>query len=158
MCGIIYIPGADNKGAEKQKKGECSTKIMKKQKPEVSKDAILKELALIGFARVPDYLEIRDGTLTMRQGKELDGAAIASIEKATGGWKVKFYDKLKALELMGKHLGMFSGTEGQEQSAECNLLECIIEATREEVDFRDIPEAQQAATVGYELVESTGTS
>ncbi len=130
---------------------------METQKPEVSRDAVLQELALIGFARVPDYLEIRDGTLTMRQGKEQDGAAIASIEKGTGGWKVKFYDKLKALELMGKHLGMFSGTESREQTEGCNLLECIIEATREEVDLRDIPEIQQAAVAGNELVESAGT-
>lgn len=131
-------------------------KTMEMQKPEVSREAILQELALIGFARVPDYLEIRDGTLTIRDRKEWNGAAIASIEKGTGGWKVKFYDKLKALELIGKHLGMFSGGETPEQTEGCNLLECIIEATREEVDLHDIPEIQQAATVGHELVEPTG--
>ncbi len=128
---------------------------MEKRKPEVSPGTILQELALIGFARVPDYLEIRDGTLTLREWETLSGAAIASIEKGTGGWKVKFYDKLKALELIGKHLGMFSGTENEEQPEGCNLLECIIEATREEVDLRDIPEIQQAAAAGDELVEPT---
>ena len=65
---------------------------MQMQKPEVSPDAILQELALIGFARVPDYLEIRDGTLILREREEWDGAAIASIEKGTGGLKVKFYE------------------------------------------------------------------
>ena len=130
---------------------------MEMQKPEVSVHSILQELARIGFARVPDYLEIREDTLLLRNHKELDGAAIASIEKGSSGWKVKFYDKLKALELMGKHLGMFGGIESS-QVPECNLLECIIEATREEVDLHDIPEIQQAADAGNELVESAGVA
>ncbi len=126
---------------------------MEMQKPEVSPERILQELARIGFARVPDYLEIREETLLLRNDERLDGAAIASIEKGSGGWKVKFYDKLKALELMGKHLGMFNGSEEPAQTENCNLLECIIQATREEVDLRDIPEIQQAADAGDELVE-----
>ena len=126
--------------------------------PEVSQSSVLRELALIGFARVPDYLEIHGDTLIIRNYEELDGASIAAIEKGSGGWKVKFYDKLKALELIGKHLGMFSGSEGAEQTEECNLLECIIAATREEVDLRDIPEIQQAAAAGHELVEPAGSA
>lgn len=130
---------------------------MKKKKPQVSQERILQELALIGFARVPDYLQIVDGNLELRdrEGQDVPGAAIASIEKGTGGWKVKFYDKLKALELMGKHLGMFSGEDGMAQPEGCNLLECIVEATRGEVDTDDIPEIQQAANAGNELVEPT---
>lgn len=128
---------------------------METQKPEVSRDAILQELALIGFARVPDYLQIRDGNLELcsREGLSDPGAAIAAIEKGTNGWKVKFYDKLKALELMGKHLGMFAGADTPEQTEGCNLLECIVQATRGEVDTYDIPEIQQAADAGAELVE-----
>ena len=103
-------------------KGECTTNTMEMKMPEVSRDKILQELALIGFARVPDYLEIRDGSLTIRDLENLDGAAIASVEKGTGGLKMKFYDKLKALELMGKYLGMFSTAENKEETTPCNLL------------------------------------
>ena len=139
-------------------KGECTTNTMETKMPEVSRDKILQELALIGFARVPDYLEIRDGSLTIRDLENLDGAAIASVEKGTGGLKMKFYDKLKALELMGKYLGMFSTAENKEETTPCNLLECILDATRGEVDLHDIPEIQQAADAGNKLVEPTGAS
>jgi phage terminase small subunit len=139
-------------------KGECTTNTMETKIPEVSRDKILQELALIGFARVPDYLEIRDGNLTIRDLENLDGAAIASVEKGTGGLKMKFYDKLKALELMGKYLGMFSTTENKEETTPCNLLECILDATRGEVDLHDIPEIQQTADAGNKLVEPTGAS
>jgi len=69
---------------------------------------------------------------------------------------VKFYDKLKALELLGKYMGLFEGKLSREEKEENNLLEAILKATREEVDIHDIPELQQAAAVGHDLVEQAG--
>ena len=43
--------------------------------------------------------------------------------------KVKFYDKLKALELLGKHLGMFAGTGTDPEQS--NLLEAILSAVNQ---------------------------
>ena len=83
-------------------------------------------------------------------------AAVASIEKTTGGMKLKFCDKLKALELMGKVLGLFDGTGG-EQVEENNLIDAILSATGKEVYLRDLPEIQQAAVDRHELVEQTGS-
>ncbi|MBR2937741.1 MAG: terminase small subunit [Oscillospiraceae bacterium] len=70
----------------------------------ISPERVLQELAAIAFARVPDYMD-SDGTLKLGL-KPLQGAAIASIEKGSAGVKVKFYDKMKALELLGKHFGL----------------------------------------------------
>ncbi len=120
----------------------------------VSPEGIIRELAAIGFARVPDYLELTDGDVRLREGlKPLERAAVASVEKTTGGVKVKFYDKMKALELLGKHFGLFEGKETMEATKENNLLEAILQATRQEVDTDDLSELQQAADTGDDLVE-----
>ena len=72
----------------------------------------MEELAAIGFARATDCLYVEDNNLAVRPSREISpeaGASIASIERTAGGLKVKFYDKLRALELLGKHMGMFEG-------------------------------------------------
>ena len=87
--------------------------------------------------------------------KGKSGAAIASVEETAKGMKLKLYDKMKALELLGKHMGMYDGS-GKQQAKDNNLLAAILKATEQEVDITDIPELQQTAAVGDELVEPSG--
>lgn len=122
-------------------------------------NAILQELRAIAMARATDYMTVRDGALEIRCTDALSpeqAAAIASIERSTGGLKLKFYDKLKALELLGKYLGLFETRQSWPDGQQTNLLEAIVAATREEVDTHDLPELQQAAAAGDDLVEPTG--
>ena len=119
-------------------------------------NAILQELRAIAMARATDFMAVRDGALDIRSTDELtpeQAAAIASIERSTGGLKLKFYDKLKALELLGKYLGLFEARQSWLDGQENNLLQAIIESTAKEVDTDDLPELQQAAAAGDDLVE-----
>ena len=120
---------------------------------------VVEELAAIGFARATNFLRVSDGELTICDTDTLskaDQAAIAAIERSSTGIKLKFYDKMKALELLGKYMGMFEGTP-KEEEARNNLLEAILAATQEEVELDDIPEVQQAADDRHDLVEPAGS-
>ena len=120
---------------------------------------VVEELAAIGFARATNFLRVSEGELTVCDTDTLskvDRAAIASIERSGNGIKLKFYDKMKALELLGKYMGMFEGKDDGEENHN-NLLEAILAATQEEVGTDDIPEIQQAVDDRHDLVEQTGS-
>ena len=117
-------------------------------------EKIIKELVVVAFARATDYLYTQDGTLVIRDTGELPetaGAAIASIERSSTGLKVKFYDKLKALEMLGKCCGLFEGSQLPQE--ENNLLQMMLQATRQEMKLDDIPEAEPTADADHDLVE-----
>lgn len=111
--------------------------ILEKQKEiekrtEVTQDMVIKELSAIAFSKASDYAKLKkmkhnvpvfDGegivdykeeeyigieftptdNLTEEQKKALSG-----IKQGKFGLQVDSCDKVKALELLGKHLGMFS--------------------------------------------------
>ena len=106
-------------------------------------ERVMEELAAIAFARAPDYLVVQNGEVSLREDlKPRQQAAVASIEKSSTGIKVKFYDKMKALELLGKHFGLFEAKEDPKTQQENNLLEAILQATGQEVDTFDVSELQ----------------
>ena len=87
--------------------------------PGMSPEEILGELDAIGRSRVKDYIDLNTGELRGKLNDLPDDvqAAIASFERkwdgdangGEGGWayKVKLYDKLKALDMHARHRGMF---------------------------------------------------
>lgn len=86
----------------------------REKRTEITQDMVLKELAKIGFADVTDFVSIEDkGTYKAVQVKTTDEmpgdklGAIAGIKEGANGIEIKLNDKGKALELIGRHLGMF---------------------------------------------------
>lgn len=82
----------------------------RQERTEITQDMVLEELAAIAFARATDYAEVKKGTVVI---KDTDGLsdkqikAIAGIKEGKFGIELKLNDKEKALELLGRHLGMF---------------------------------------------------
>lgn len=77
----------------------------------VTADRVVQELAKIAFVNAVDVID--PGTATIKEDAlPEDTAAIQSVKVKTFGEdglerEIKMADKIKALELLGKHMGMF---------------------------------------------------
>lgn len=92
---------------------ECMEDRQKRVK--VTQDQVVEELAAIAFAKATDYVTIKaDGAEAMVMIKSTDELndeqvrAIAGIKEGANGVEIKMNDKEKALELLGRHLGMWN--------------------------------------------------
>lgn len=99
----------------------------------VNADRVVAELAKIAFVNAEDVIDAETATVKPNAARE-DTAAIQSVKVKTFGEdglerEIKMADKIKALELLGKHLGMFkdkvelSGTLETEKNKLDELLQ-----------------------------------
>lgn len=129
----------------------------RQKRTEITQDRVLAELAAIAFANGANYATINcNGLVRHVPTNELNTEqkkAIACIKEGQYGAEVKQYDKLKALELLGRHLGMFESHATTTEQEENNIFEVIDQSTREELDVSDIPEVEPSAKSGDDMVE-----
>lgn len=82
----------------------------RQSRTEITQDKVLRELSYIAFSNAADYAQVNENVVEISATDELDEQkqrAIAGIKQTQTGVEVKLHDKVKALELVGKHLGMF---------------------------------------------------
>ena len=82
----------------------------RQKRTEITQDRVLEELAAIAFARATDFAELKGGCVIIKDTSGLSEQqikAIAGIKEGKFGIELKLNDKEKALELLGRHLGMF---------------------------------------------------
>lgn len=107
-------------------------KDKRSERTEIRADRVLEELAAVGFARIDDFLKVEEQTTTDIVGFDEEGKpisntwtaksvnifetdnidkkkipAVASIKQTKEGIELKLHDKIKSLELLGRHLGMW---------------------------------------------------
>lgn len=83
----------------------------RQKRTEITQDRVIEELAAIAFARATDYVQVIGGTVRIRNTEALSEEqvkAIAGIKEGKFGVELKLNDKEKALELLGRHLGMWN--------------------------------------------------
>jgi len=98
----------------------------REKRTEITQEMVLRELAKIAGVDIKDYLSYRTektvvGTddetgepiidynhiVDLKDSDQVDGTLISEIQLQKGNLKFKLHDRVKALELLGKHLGMF---------------------------------------------------
>ena len=123
----------------------------REKRTEITQDMVLRELAIIAFSNAADYASVVEKRataevegvmvpLTDENGEPLmyrtvepvltaeltedQKKALAVIKKGRDGFEIKPYDKVRALELIGKHLGMWGRTErdNEEQLARIDKI------------------------------------
>jgi phage terminase small subunit len=107
-------------GAENLTKPEIQSRLteLKKvlsEKVSITQEMVLNELAKVGFSNLQDYFEDDLSPKSLSELSESKGRALSSIKKtivtyeggSTETVEFKLHDKIKSLELLGKHLGFF---------------------------------------------------
>ena len=96
-------------------------------KLEITQERVLEELASIAFSNGADFAKVTEtGHVRIVPTEELPEEkrrAIASIKEGQFGTEIKTYDKVLALEMLGKHLGLFDGRIDSE--AEVTIVDDI---------------------------------
>ena len=102
------VKNADKIGSELLGKTRVSETISRKiaersKRTGINQDRVIQELARIAFVNPQNVIDSEDASVREDvKVKTMDGAKGKSVER-----EVRLNDKMKALELLGKHLGMF---------------------------------------------------
>lgn len=96
----------------------------------VNADRVVRELARIAFANAGDLIDAGDATLKDDASPD-DLAAIQSIKVKDMGEmgverEIRMADKLKALELLGRHLGLFDDRLRVEGKLDTGKLDSVL--------------------------------
>jgi len=108
--------------------------VDRQKRTEITQDMVVEELASIAFSKATDYVQIVKGRVVIKDTDVLSDAqvrAIAGIKEGANGIEIKMNDKEKALELLGRHLGMFKDkVEVSGLKDEMSKLDSIIKQMR----------------------------
>ena len=149
-------------GYENLRKPQIMAAVAERQtqlsnKLEISQEKVLQELAAIAFANGTDFVTVTGaGLLDVKATSDVSKEklpAIAGIKYSQTGIEIKLHDKVRALELLGKHLGIFATGNGAAAQEDNNIFEVIDQSTREEIDTNAIPEIEPPAEPGDDVVE-----
>ncbi len=73
-------------------------------------ERIVQEIENLSFANITDVVEIKGKRVIVKNTADLPRevtSAIAAIKKTKAGIEVRFHDKSRALEMLGRHRGLF---------------------------------------------------
>ena len=120
-----YSPeSAADIGSDNMQKTEIKAEIGKQmaersKRTGITQDRVLEELGKIAFCNPVDLINLKDATM-LNETDRMDTAAIASVRvkeiptrdgETITEREIRMTDKLKALELCGKHVGLFKNDE-----------------------------------------------
>lgn len=117
----------------------------REKKLELTSYDVVNELKAIAFSKNSDFVKVKD--VVIREGKkkrkiravlveltsdveEEKQKAIAEVSQTKDGIRIKSHDKVKALQLLGMHLGIFEKDNNQKKT------EVVIPAITHNINFK----------------------
>lgn len=118
----------------------AAAQAKREKRTEITQDRVVQELARIAFGNIRSVMSWTASGMRLRNSDDLteDEAAIVSEVRETttkdgGSRTLKTHDKLKALELLGKHLGMFEKKPEDPEAEEVAGIEVrVVNGRREQ--------------------------
>ena len=83
----------------------------REKRTEITQDRVLKEIANLAFTDRTGIVNLKNNNLIIKNFDESSPeqkACISGVKETKFGIEVTFYNKEKALEMLGRHLGMFT--------------------------------------------------
>ena len=127
-----HVTGHENLSKPKIAEALQERMAARADRTEITQDRVLVELAKIGFSDPRRILSASGGIHDTQDWADETAGALSSLEVVSRPYgapdedgrrvpelvhKIKFWDKLAALEKMGKHLGMFDGAGSGDEDA-----------------------------------------
>lgn len=109
-----YSPKTANRiGSQNLSKVDVQAEIEKRRatlrnKLEITQEKVIEELAAVAFANGADFAQVtKTGLVRIIPTEDIpqDKRKACSLKEGANGTEIKTYDKVRALELLGKHLG-----------------------------------------------------
>lgn len=124
--------GSELLGKTRVREAIAKAKAERSRRTGISQDRVVQELARIAFVNAADVIDTNDASIIANAERD-DLACIQAVKvKQMSGDKgdmtereVKLADKLKALELLGKHLGLFEPRTDTGGAAIADFLKAI---------------------------------
>jgi len=117
------------------------------KRTEITADRVVAELAKCGFANLDDFVTINDDGIPQFDFSAVDRDKMASLSEITHDsiWegkgrdaqevkriKIKFHDKVRSLQLLGNHLGIFRENAGGDDLPMPVKVEiCVVDGRKE---------------------------
>lgn len=119
-------------GGENVHKPEIMAKIAEmrakqEKRTEITADRVIEELARVGLARIDQAVECVGQTVKIKDFSELSPevlAAVESVQETKDGLRIKFHNKIAALDQLGRHLGIFE--QDNKQKSQMVLIAPVV--------------------------------
>ena len=82
-------------------------KAQRARRTGITAERVLRELAQLALFDASKCLGMLNGDMEKMEELERETASIAAIKIGRGGIEIRFHDKTRALELLGRHMGIF---------------------------------------------------
>lgn len=106
------------------------------KRTQITADMVINELAAIAFSDRTKIARVNaDGVVELSETDNLPDTlkkAISGIKEGKFGVEVSSYDKIKALELLGKHLGIFSENKSNDTDKVIEKLDEVLGGIKSE--------------------------